>query len=193
MLGLAYTLETEKLADRAFLSRYCTGYERFRDYLTGRSDSRPKDADWAAPICGIDADTIRSLARRMAQGRTMISTNWSLQRADHGEQTFWMTVTLAAMLGQVGLPGGGFAFGYGSMGNNGAPRISVPSPNLSSGPKPCDSWIPVARIADMMLHPGGVYEFDGERRTYPDTRLVYWSGGNPFHHHQDLNRLVSAW
>jgi len=29
--------------------------------------------------------------------------------------------------------------------------------------------------------------------TYPDTRLVYWCGGNPFHHHQDLNRLVRAW
>ena len=26
--------------------------------------------------------------------------------------------------------------------------------------------------------------------SYPDIRLVYWAGGNPFHHHQDLNRLV---
>ena len=23
--------------------------------------------------------------------------------------------------------------------------------------------------------------------------MVYWAGGNPFHHHQDLNRLVRAW
>src|SRR5690606_38859474 len=30
-------------------------------------------------------------------------------------------------------------------------------------------------------------------RHYPDTRLVYWAGGNPFHHHQDLNRLSEAW
>ena len=30
-------------------------------------------------------------------------------------------------------------------------------------------------------------------RTYPDIRLVYWCGGNPFHHHQDLNRLIEAW
>ena len=28
---------------------------------------------------------------------------------------------------------------------------------------------------------------------YPDIRLVYWAGGNPFHHHQDLNRLQRAW
>jgi len=44
----------------------------------------------------------------------------------------------------------------------------------------------------MLLNPGGEYDFDGEARQYPDARLVYWTGGNPFHHHQDLNRLVRA-
>jgi biotin/methionine sulfoxide reductase len=43
----------------------------------------------------------------------------------------------------------------------------------------------------MLLHPGE--PFDGLRLTYPDIRLVWWAGGNPFHHHQDLNRLVRAW
>jgi biotin/methionine sulfoxide reductase len=193
MLGLAHTLETEGLADHRFLASHCVGYERFRSYLLGERDGRPKDADWATTICEIDAGTIRALARRMAAGRTMINTNWSLQRADHGEQAFWMTVALAAMLGQIGLSGAGFAFGYGSMGGTGTPRIDVPSPALSAGRKACDSWIPVARIADMMLNPDGEYEFDGQTRRYPDIRLVYWSGGNPFHHHQDLNRLVEAW
>jgi biotin/methionine sulfoxide reductase len=28
--------------------------------------------------------------------------------------------------------------------------------------------------------------------TYPDIKLVYWAGGNPFHHHQDINRLRRA-
>ena len=45
----------------------------------------------------------------------------------------------------------------------------------------------------MLLDPGGAYEFNGRRETYPDIRLVYWAGGNPFHHHQDLNRLQRAW
>ena len=45
----------------------------------------------------------------------------------------------------------------------------------------------------MLLDPGGSYEFNGRRDTYPDIRLVYWAGGNPFHHHQDLNRLQRAW
>ena len=45
----------------------------------------------------------------------------------------------------------------------------------------------------MLLHPGQSYAYNGEVRTYPDTRLVYWTGGNPFHHHQDLMRLEHAW
>lgn len=129
----------------------------------------------------------------MAAKRTLINTNWSLQRGDHGEQPFWMTVVLAAMIGQIGLPGGGFGFGYGSMGNIGNPRRPVPAPALPVGTNPCDSWIPVSRIADMLLAPGTEYDFDGKRRIYPDIRLVYWCGGNPFHHHQYLNRLVEAW
>ncbi|HET7410698.1 MAG TPA: molybdopterin dinucleotide binding domain-containing protein, partial [Paracoccaceae bacterium] len=52
--------------------------------------------------------------------------------------------------------------------------------------------IPVNRISDMLMDPGGTYDFDGERRTYPDIRLVYWTGGNPFHHQQDLHKLVQA-
>ncbi len=193
MLALAHTLETEGLADVEFLNRYCVGYEKFRPYLLGTTDGIAKDPDWAAPICGIDADSIRQLARRMAAKRTFINTNWSLQRGEYGEQPFWMTVTLAAMLGGIGLPGRGFGFGYGSMGNTGNPRRPAPTPSLSTGENPCDEWIPVARISDMLLNPGGAYEFDGETRAYPDIRLVYWCGGNPFHHHQDLNRLVRAW
>ncbi|MBT5571332.1 MAG: molybdopterin-dependent oxidoreductase [Alphaproteobacteria bacterium] len=193
MLGLAHTLETEGLSNHNFLETYCVGFPQFRDYLLGTTDAIPKDADWAASICEMPADDIRALARRMANSRTLINTNWSLQRGDHGEQTFWMTVTLAAMLGTIGLPGQGFGFGYGSMGNIGNPRQSSPSPALTIGKNETDSWIPVARIADMLLHPGESYQFDGETRTYPDIKLVYWCGGNPFHHHQDLNRLVRAW
>ncbi len=55
MLALAHTLETEGLADRDFLDRYCVGYDRFREYLLGNSDRTPKDADWASSICEIPA------------------------------------------------------------------------------------------------------------------------------------------
>ncbi len=37
---------------------------------------------------------------------------WGIQRQQYGEQKHWMLVTLAAMLGQIGTPGGGFGFSY---------------------------------------------------------------------------------
>jgi biotin/methionine sulfoxide reductase len=193
MLGLAHTLIDEDIHDRAFLDRYCEGFARFRPYVMGEVDGTAKSADWAATITGIPAETIRALARRMANNRTMISVAWSLQRADHGEQTFWMATTLAAMLGQIGLPGGGVGFGYGAVQSMGTPSKRPPVPTLPQGPNPIDAFIPVARIADMLLNPGAEIDYDGSKVTFPDIRLVYWCGGNPFHHHQDLNRLVKAW
>jgi biotin/methionine sulfoxide reductase len=44
-----------------------------------------------------------------------------------------------------------------------------------------------------MLQPGERFSYNGAEHRYPDIRLVYWAGGNPFHHHQDLNRLRLAW
>ena len=79
------------------------------------------------------------------------------------------------------------------MGGRGEPREDIPSVKMNLGKNPTGSFIPVARIADMLLQPNEEYDFNGERRTYPDIRMVYWCGGNPFHHHQDLNRLVKAW
>jgi biotin/methionine sulfoxide reductase len=193
MLGLAHTLESEGLTDQAFLQRYTEGFEAFLPYLMGETDGTPKTADWAAGICEIPADTIRELAQRMAKMRTMISVSWSLTRQDHGEQPFWMAITLAAMLGQIGLPGGGFGFGYSAMNFIGGNHHIIPGASLPQGKNPIEDFIPVARITDLLLNPGKSFDFDGVRYEYPNTKLVWWAGGNPFHHHQDLNLMMRAW
>jgi biotin/methionine sulfoxide reductase len=192
MLGLAHTLVTEGRHDRAFLDRCCFGWEVFEDYLLGRCDSQAKDAGWAAAICGISADEIISLARRAAGRRCLVACSQSLQRVEHGEQPVWMGVVLAAVLGQIGLPGGGFAYALGSTSNTGKPALAVPVPTLPQGRNSIADFIPVARVSDMLLHPGEPFDYNGQRLVYPDIRLVYWAGGNPFHHHQDLNRLRRA-
>jgi biotin/methionine sulfoxide reductase len=189
MLGLAHTLVVAGLHDGAFLDRFCVGWEAFEAYLQGRGDDQPKDAAWAAAICGIPADEITGLARRCAGRRTLVTCSQSLQRAEHGEQPVWMGVVLAALLGQIGLPGGGFAYALGSTSNTGKPPLAVPLPTPPTGRNSIADFIPVARIADMLLQPGEPFDYNGQRLAYPDIRLVYWAGGNPFHHHQDLGRL----
>lgn len=193
MLGLAHTLVCEDLHDKPFLDRYCVGFERFEPYLRGHVDGRAKDADWASEISGVPVETIRQLARRMAQHRSMVSVSWSLSRQDHGEQNYWMATTLAAILGQIGLPGGGIGIGYcaeNAMGNHtGHLRWAA----LPQGVNSTGSFIPVARISDMLLNPGQPFQYNGKEYRYPDARMVYWLGGNPYHHHQDLNRLLEAW
>jgi len=192
MLALAYTLVDEGLHDRAFLERYSVGFDRFERYLLGAADGCPKTPAWAERLSEIPAATIRVLARRMAAKRTLINVNYALQRVEHGEQAPWLAVTLAAMLGQIGLPGGGFGQGYGSLGYIGRAPLRVGPPTLPQGRNPVSDFIPFARLADMLLHPGEPFDFDGQRLTYPEIRLVYWCGGNPFHHHQHLARLRRA-
>jgi biotin/methionine sulfoxide reductase len=192
MLALGYALVEEGLHDQPFLERYSVGFDRFEAYLRGLKDGCPKTPEWAERLGGIPAGAIRALARRMAAKRTLINVNWSLQRVEHGEQPPWLAVTLAAMLGQIGLPGGGFGLGYGSIGYMGRAPLRVGPPALPQGENPIRAFIPVARVADMLLHPGEAFDFDGQRLVYPEIRLVYWCGGNPFHHHQDLGRLRRA-
>ena len=192
LLALTHTLITEGRHDQEFLARYCTGFERVQSYVMGEADGQPKDADWAAAITGVSAETIRTLARRMAANRTMISASWSLQRADHGEQPYWAVLLLASCLGQIGLPGGGFGFGYGSASGIAEPPPAFRTPGMEAAPNPLNRSIPAARISQCLLHPGEPYDFNGKRSNYPDIRLVYWAGGNPFHHHQDTNQLRAA-
>ena len=193
MLGLMHVLLSEGLHDQAFLDRYTAGFDRFAAYLMGNSDGVAKTPEWAAKVCDLPTDTIRDLARRMAASRTMISVAWALTRQDHGEQPFWTAIALASMLGQIGLSGTGIGFGYSAMNNIGLNRRQINFASLPQGDNPVKDFIPVARVTEMLENPGGRFDYDGNSYEYPDIRLVWWAGGNPFHHHQDLARLRRAW
>jgi len=192
ILALAWVVHDRGGTDMEFVNRCCVGFERVEAYLTGAADGIAKSPEWAAAITGVPADRIAALAGRLIGRRVMLSAAWSLQRAEHGEQPYWALATLAAMLGQIGLPGAGVAFGYGSMNGMGNPAYALPIAGLPEIRRDGDLRIPVARIADLLLSPGETVDFDGRTLVYPDIRLVYWAGGNPFHHHQDLFRLRAA-
>ena len=107
MLALAHVLYTENLYDKAFLDKYTVGFAQFADYLSGKATGRRSRRSGRPRSRRCRPRRFATLARRMAKSRTMMIGGYSLQRASHGEQPIWMMITLAAMLGQIGLPGGG--------------------------------------------------------------------------------------
>ncbi len=193
MLGLCHTMLVEDRYDKYFVEKCCVGFDQVKEYLLGQADGEVKDAAWAASICGVDAEHIRELSRKLTAKRSLISVTWSLQRQHHGEMPYWAGITLAAMAGSMGKPGGGFGTGYSSMHNAHVHDRFSPAAALPQGRNGVSSFIPVARISDMLLNPGKDFDYNGKTQPYPHARLLYWIGGNPFHHHQDLNRMLRAW
>ncbi|MEO1578207.1 MAG: molybdopterin-dependent oxidoreductase [Pseudomonadota bacterium] len=193
MLALAQEMVRRGRADRAFLERYTSGAETYLAYLDGTADGVEKTLPWAAEIADVPLGALETLADRIATGRVMLTAAWSLQRAQYGEMTYWALIGLAAVLGQIGLPGGGFGFGYGSLNavGHGATKGLVPS--LSGLGNEMGIRIPVARLADMLETPGKEIPFRGGTVALPHVRLIHWAGGNPFHHAQDLFRLDRLW
>ncbi len=204
MLGVAHTLYVEKRYDVNFINDYTVGFEQFLPYLLGTTDKQPKDAQWAAEICGLSAENIRDFARVLVNGRTQFMGGWCVQRMHHGEQYPWMLVVLASMVGQIGLPGGGIGFGWHY---NGGGTVTSAGPVLSglgsiANPpaakyKPdfrgASEHIPTSRIVDCLLAPGKKIAFNGETLIYPDIKMAIYSAANPFHAQQDRNRMIEAW
>jgi biotin/methionine sulfoxide reductase len=194
MLACIHTLISKKRVDEDFVETYVHGWKKFADYVMGESDHQPKSPMWASNITGIDANTIEELADEMSSRRTLINVGLSVQRADHGEQSYWAATALACALGQIGLPGGGIAFPFGAQGNVGSGQVRKRVPGMPVPPRPQGPpVISVSRFRELLDQPGASYVCNGESGEFPDIKMVWWAGGNPFHHHQNLNELSSAW
>lgn len=202
MLGMIYELETAGKVDHKFLDTYTAGSKEFLAYVMGKSDGVAKTPAWAAKISGVKEETIKKLAHDCAAKRTMIMIGWGPQRALYGEQPHWMAYALSACLGQLGLPGGGVGCNY-QYSNGGSPLATGPFiAGLSGSARPARRVkhplnmahaMPVARFADCFLNPGKTIDFNGNKVTYPDVKLVFWTGGNPFTHQPDTNKVRRAW
>ncbi|NJN18603.1 MAG: molybdopterin-dependent oxidoreductase, partial [Oscillochloris sp.] len=188
-LALAQVIVAEGLHDRAFIAAHTLGFAEFEQHLAAHTP------EWAAPITGLEPEAIRRLARTYASAvpAMIVLGGSSIFKHRQGWEPARAIACLPALTGQLGRPGTGFTFGYGSINGVGNPRLDLPVPQLNTGRNPTGLYIPVARVTDMLETPGGVCEYNGRAITYPDTRMIYWAGGNPFHHHQDLNRLLRAW
>ena len=175
MLALAHTLLVEQRHDAAFLDALL---HRLRDvraaicWARTMARRRMPDGPRRSAASLRTASAISRAARPTR--RSLITCAWSLQRAHHGEQPYWATIALAAMLGGIGLPGGGFAFGHGSLNGVGAPRADLPGPEVSTAAQSGAQRHSGRAHRRHAARARAAYEFNGTSRIYPDIR---WSIG----------------
>ncbi len=92
----------EGLYDRQYLQAHTEDFELIKEHV---KDYTPEEM---APICGIDAGTIRTVARAFGQaGRAMIFWGMGISQHTHGTDNARCLIALALMCGQIGRPGTG--------------------------------------------------------------------------------------
>ena len=101
-LAMCKVIIDETLYDADFVSKYCDGFDGFRDHL----EHHGYTPEWAADICGIDAATITRLAREFATTKPALSAQFKgagyyTNGADAGRAIY----ILDALTGQVDGPG----------------------------------------------------------------------------------------
>jgi formate dehydrogenase major subunit len=93
---------TEGLVDEAFIANRTIGYDELRANVEGYSPEA------MAPICGIDAETIRYVARLYATSKaSMILWGMGVSQHVHGTDNARCLIALSLMTGQIGRPGTG--------------------------------------------------------------------------------------
>jgi anaerobic dimethyl sulfoxide reductase subunit A len=206
LIAMAHVIIMEDLLDREFIARHTTGFDRYEDYVLGGDDGEPKSPAWAEAITGVPAAQIEELARAYATVRpAALMAGIAPGRTAFGEQYHRAAIALAAMTGNVGVPGGdaaarawegGTMGGYpypihsGSMGKKGEVLPFVPNPVES--PSPYGHWrhdtyprIHFARMADAIL--------TGRAGGYPaDYKMAFMDNVNYLNSMPNVNKTVRA-
>jgi formate dehydrogenase major subunit len=100
--ALMNVIVTEGLVDEAFIASRTIGYDELRKNVEGYTP------ELMAPICGIDADTLRYVARLYATSKgSMILWGMGVSQHVHGTDNARCLIALALMTGQIGRPGTG--------------------------------------------------------------------------------------
>ena len=100
--AMMHVIVAEGLVDEAFIASRTIGYEELRKNVEAYSP------ELMAPICGIDAEVIREVARLYATSKaSMILWGMGISQHVHGTDNARCLIALALMTGQIGRPGTG--------------------------------------------------------------------------------------
>jgi formate dehydrogenase major subunit len=100
--SLLHVIVTEGLVDEAFVRDRTSGYEALAENV------RKFSPDAMAPVCGVDAQMIRQVARVYATSKgSMIFWGMGISQHVHGTDNVRCLIALALSTGQIGKPGTG--------------------------------------------------------------------------------------
>ena len=200
MSAMAYVMLTEHLYDAEFVRTHCIGFdlnqmpvddaESYSDYILGTRDGTPKTPQWAESITAIPAETIARIAREYATIKpSVLYQGYGMQRRAYGEQVVRAGCVLAAITGNVGVPGG-WASGLGLQAPDGGGLWTV----FPTGENPVKATIPVFLWTEAVLRGKSMTQADGIRgadRLDNNIKLIYAVATNCLiNQHGDINRTV---
>ncbi len=132
--------------DHDYLQRHTLGFEQLRERALQWTAER------AAALCGLQAQSIRELARRLGTTRAAaIRINYGLQRVHGGGNAVRAIACLPALTGAWREPAGGLLLS--SSGHFGVDVQALERPDLLGARRP--RTINMSAIGDALLHPGG--------------------------------------
>jgi anaerobic dimethyl sulfoxide reductase subunit A len=209
MSAMAYVIITERLYDDAFVRTHCVGFdgtqlppgceqaESYSDYILGVRDGVPKTPDWAERITTVPRSTIARIAREYATLRPgVLYQGYGMQRRAYGEQVVRAGCALAAITGNVGVPGG-WASGLALQAPDGGPFWNV----FPVGDNPVGASIPAFLWTEAVLRGPELGAQDGvifddpaaapDRRLDTSIRLIWAVATNALiNQHANVNRTA---
>ena len=100
--AIMHVIVEEGLYDQQYIDAYTENWEAEKEHLKGFAPEK------MAEICGIDAETLRDVARTFAGAKSaMIFWGMGVSQHIHGTDNSRCLISLALMTGQVGRPGAG--------------------------------------------------------------------------------------
>jgi len=202
LIAMAHVIITEDLQDQAFIDKYTTGFDKYKDYVLGREDGVAKTPAWAEAITTVPAEVIVQLAREYATNKpAALMAGWGPARAALGEQYCRAANVLTAITGNIGVSGGyasGFMRAYSSRetrgrggggGGNPVERGAPPRQNslhkLRGGTNPNSARIHGSKLYDAILR--------GRAGGYPaDLKMAYVVASNIINQQQNTRKGVEA-